>query len=141
MKKGSKSYRLVIDSNIWISFLIGKGLRRLPYHIKNKTISVISCVEQIAELQEVFLKPKLRKYFTNEQIADFFELLEESTEIVIIKKISAFSRDPKDDYLISLAVESKADYLITGDKEILELELVKETKMISYVDFEKIMKG
>ena len=38
-------------------------------------------------------------------------------------------------------MESKADYLITGDKDILELELVKETKMISYVDFEKIMKG
>ena len=38
-------------------------------------------------------------------------------------------------------MESKADYLITGDKDILELELVKETKMISFVDFEKIMKG
>ena len=40
-------------------------------------------------------------------------------------------RDPKDDFLLSLALDSKAEYLITGDKDLLELEKVGTTKIIT----------
>ena len=71
MKKESKSYRVIIDSNIWISFLIGKNLIGLQNHIDSQKLKIVTCNEQLVELSEVFKKPKFRKYFTKEQITEF----------------------------------------------------------------------
>jgi predicted nucleic acid-binding protein len=43
-----------------------------------------------------------------------------------------------DNYLLSLAIDSKADYLLTGDNDLLVLTQVGATKIIKYADFEKI---
>jgi putative PIN family toxin of toxin-antitoxin system len=63
------------------------------------------CNEQLLELSEVFKKPKIKKYFTPEQVLEFFELLDESAEkIKIITKIN-ICRDPKDNYLAALSID------------------------------------
>jgi len=140
MKRENKSYKIIIDTNIWISFLIGKSLKGLQYYIDNQKILIITCNEQFQELIEVFRKSKLKKYFTVEQIYEFTELISEASENVSLKTNIELCRDPKDNYLISLAVDSKADYLITGDADLLELLEVGNTKIIKYRDFDKIMK-
>ena len=61
MKKENKYYKVIIDTNVWISFLIGKQLKGLPRIIASGTIKVITCREQVAELSEVFRKPKIKK--------------------------------------------------------------------------------
>jgi uncharacterized protein len=75
MKRASKLYKIIVDSNIWISFLIGRNLIGLQNHIDSENLKIITCNEQLIELSEVFKKPKLKKYFTKEQISEFFELL------------------------------------------------------------------
>ena len=75
MKRENKSYKIIIDTNIWISFLIGKSLKGLQYYIDNQKILIITCNEQFQELIEVFRKSKLKKYFTVEQIYEFTELI------------------------------------------------------------------
>lgn len=77
MKKENRSYKVIIDTNVWISFLIGKQLKGLPSIIASGMIKVITCREQIAELSEVFRKPKIKKYFTQSQVEEFFELLDD----------------------------------------------------------------
>jgi hypothetical protein len=42
--------------------------------------------------------------------------------------------------LVSLAIDSKADFLITGDKDLLELLKINDTTIIKYIDFDKIVK-
>lgn len=140
MKKAGISYKIIVDTNVWISFLIGKSLKGLQYHIDNKKLSIITCDEQFQELIQVFKKSKLKKYFTVEQIDEFLELISESSENVSLKTKIELCRDPKDNYLISLAVDSNADYLITGDTDLLELVKVENTKMIKYSDFDNLMK-
>ena len=61
MKKESKSYKIIVDSNIWISFLIGKNLSGLQNYIDSLILRIITCNEQLLELKEVFKKPKLKK--------------------------------------------------------------------------------
>ncbi|MDP2113116.1 MAG: putative toxin-antitoxin system toxin component, PIN family [Bacteroidota bacterium] len=138
MKKGSKSYKIIVDTNIWISFLIGKNLKGLQNQIDSNFIKIITCNEQLQELSEVFKKPKIKKYFLKDEIDEFFELLEESSENFRISSSTTICRDPKDNYLISLAIDSEADFLITGDKDLLELIKVGETTIIKYTDFDKI---
>lgn len=140
MKKGNRFHKVIIDSNIWISFLIGKNLTGLHYLIDEQKIKIITCNEQRAELAEVFKKAKIRKYFSKYQVIEFFELLDESSECIRLITQSDLCRDPKDNYLVSLAIDSNADYLITGDKDLLELNSIENTKIIKYTDFEKIFK-
>ena len=89
MKKASRSFKIIVDTNIWISFLIGKTLKGLQNYIDNKTILIITCKEQIQELTLVFEKPKIKKYFTPEQIGEFFELLVESSVNVRISVLGS----------------------------------------------------
>jgi uncharacterized protein len=140
MKKGNKSYKIIVDSNIWISFLIGKNLKGLQNHIDSQFVKIITCNEQLLELSEVFMKPKIKKYFTQEQVVEFFELLDESAENVATKTRTNICRDSKDNYLIALAIDSKADFLITGDKDLLELYKVEATTILKFSDFDKIIK-
>jgi len=140
MKKANKSFKVIVDTNIWISFLIGKSLKGLQEYIDSQTIIIVTCDEQLQELTEAFKKPKIKKYFSSEQIEEFFELLGESSVNVIIKTKTELCRDLKDNYLLSLAIDSNADFLITGDNDLLILTSIENTKIIKFINFEKIFK-
>ncbi|MFZ4724922.1 MAG: putative toxin-antitoxin system toxin component, PIN family [Paludibacter sp.] len=137
----NKSYKVIVDTNIWISFLIGKSLKGLQNHIDSHFIQIVTCDEQLQELSEVFKKPKIKKYFSHEHISDFFDLLDFSTEKITISSISNICRDAKDNYLISLAIDSNADFLLTGDLDLLILNKVQTTLILNYTDFDKIIKN
>lgn len=139
MKKAGKPFKIIVDTNIWISFLIGKSLTGLQQYINSRSVIIVTCSEQIQELADVFRKPKINKYFTPEQIAEFFELLEESSENVVLKTKIDLCRDLKDNYLLSLAIDSNADFLVTGDSDLLVLNEIENTSTISFHDFEKMI--
>jgi len=136
MKKAIKFFKIIVDTNIWISFLIGKSLSRLQYYIDSRSILIVTCDEQIQELITVFKKPKIQKYFTDDQVMDFLELLYESSEKVVLKTKVDLCRDLKDNYLLSLALDSKADFLITGDNDLLVLGNIENTDIMKFNDFE-----
>ncbi len=48
--------------------------------------------------------------------------------------------DFKDNFLLSLAVESKSDYLVTGDSDLLTIKKIKKTKILNWTDFIKEIK-
>ena len=132
-------YKVIIDSNIWVSFLIGKNLRNLVQYVRNEQIAIITCEEQLQELSLAFQKPKLQKYFQPNQIATFFSFLKGVSLIVPITSIVPLCRDPKDDYLLALSITSKANFLVTGDTDLLDLQQINNTIIIKYTDFGKIM--
>jgi len=140
MKRRSKKYKIIIDTNIWISFLIGKSLRGLQNHIDSQSIKIITCKEQYYELSEVFKKPKIKKYFSKEQVEEFFELLDESSDCIELVTKSKICRDEKDNYLVSLAIDSQSNFLITGDQDLLELDRIGETLVVKFSDFEQLLK-
>lgn len=140
MKRRGRCIKVIIDTNIWISFLIGKSLQGLQVQIDYENIIIITCTEQYIELSEVFKKPKLRRFFTKEQITRFFELLDESSEIIDLETKTNLCRDPKDNYLVSLAIDSGAQYLVTGDNDLLDLQRIGDTRVLRYTDFEEIVK-
>ena len=132
-------YKVVVDSNIWVSFLIGKNLHNLVQYIRNEQITIITCEEQLQELSVAFRKPKLQKYFQPNQIAAFFSFLKGVSLIVPITAIVPLCRDPKDDYLLALSITSKANFLVTGDTDLLDMQQINNTIIIKYTDFEKVM--
>ena len=130
--------KVVIDTNIWISFLIGKLLSNLVELILNKQVKVISSNEQIAEIFSVITKPKLKKYISNSDIKRLYHFITKYTKSVKINNDLNVCRDPKDNYLLEIAIKGKAEYLVTGDKDLLVLNPFHKVKILNYKEFEKL---
>jgi len=135
-----KRPKVVIDTNIWISFLIGKKLSSLKSLISNKSIQIIVSDELIGEIENVTNRPKLRKYFPQEKVNDFIKLLIIISTHYTIKVIEPICRDSKDDFLLALAKEAKADFLVTGDNDLLSIEKYGKTQIVEANQFEQILK-
>jgi uncharacterized protein len=52
-----------------------------------------------------------------------------------LEEIAAYSRDPKDDYLVAYGVVNEADYLITGDLDLLVLGQVGDLQIVNPAQF------
>ena len=50
-------------------------------------------------------------------------------------------RDPKDDYLLYTAIAAQADYLVSGDNDLLTLDYIVDTKIITYTEFDMMLNG
>ncbi|WP_459683343.1 putative toxin-antitoxin system toxin component, PIN family [Viscerimonas tarda] len=53
---------IIVDTNLWISFLIGKRLSVLKSLLTSSTVRIFVCDELLMEIQEISSKPKIRKY-------------------------------------------------------------------------------
>lgn len=81
--------------------------------------------ETLAEIEEVLTRPKFRKRFitlTDKMIEAFLNDIKSKAKI--LKNAPSFfkySRDPKDEKYINLAAEAEADFIVSRDKDLLDL--------------------
>ena len=131
----SKKSRVIIDTNLWIRFLITNDFKKLDKILHSKQCTMLFSQELLSEFIEVAGRPKLIKYFGQSAIEGILETIEEFAEFIDVTSQVKFLNDSKDDFLLSLAIDGKADYLITGDKELLEVKNYGETEIISIAEF------
>jgi uncharacterized protein len=131
-----KNKRFILDTNILVSALL----------IKNSpAIQVIEIIEKIGiilysettflELKQVLNRRKFKKYFTEEQKQTFIVKLIETSELIEITENITSCRDPKDNKFLELAVSGKANFIITGDKDLLVLNPFRNIKIITINEF------
>ena len=56
-------------------------------------------------------------------------------DLIDVQSIVTICRDPKDNFLLALAKDSKADYLLTGDNDLLDIKNFGKTKIITRNNF------
>jgi len=128
--------KVIIDTNLWISFLIGKRLSVLKSLLTNSDLTFFVCHELMEEIQNISSKQKIRKYVGENDIIDTIIIINKFCKhIAIDKKAVSPVRDTKDLYLLSLADTVQADYILTGDKDLLTLKFHNRTKIITYNEF------
>lgn len=133
-----KQSKIVVDTNLWISYLITKGLKRIDKLIYSDKARLVFSHELIDEFIEVTKRPKFRKYFSSNDVAKLLEIFDTYGELVIVKSNIKVCRDLKDNFLLSLSVDSQADFLITGDNDLLEIKEFGKTKIVTITDFESL---
>lgn len=77
-------------------------------------------------------KPKLRKFFKEKDVENLLKVFNQYAEVVNIESQIDLCRDKKDNFLLSLALDGKADYLVTGDNDLLVLKKIGKTKILTY---------
>ena len=132
--------KIIIDTNLWISFIIGKRLAVLSSLLTNSHIFVFVCAELLKEIEDTTSKQKIRKYVGDKDVIDTFRLIEKYCNYAVISKTADSPvRDRKDLYLLSLADAVQADYILSGDKDLLELQSHNRTKIVTYNEFKVLV--
>ena len=122
MKSGNNEpNRVLIDTNIWISFLIGKRLSGLHRHIDSGRIKIVACEAQLRELVDVLNRPRIRKYIPAEQAEEFLDLFCEAVLFVKPEQCPLLCRDSKDDYLRYTVLVAQAEYLVSDNGNLLPI--------------------
>lgn len=112
--------KIVIDTNDYISALIGKKHReKLQTVLLNENIEILADVTLLEEIREVGYRDKFRKYVTINEVDRFIEALKLRLRPVVITSEIYDSPDPDDNFLLAIAKDGNADFLITGDKSDL----------------------
>ena len=127
--------KVIIDTNLWISFLIGQALADLKGLMVNETIQIVLCEQLREEIRRVTQRPKLRKYFSPQKVSELLELLATIGLLIEITSEVSVCRDEKDNFLLALAQDSQADFLVTGDADLLVLQEFEGTKIVTYQKF------
>lgn len=123
--------RIVIDTNIWISFLLTKDFSELDKIFKDAKAVLLFSEELLQEFIDVAGRPKFKKYFTSTDLQELLIQIKGHGEFIKIKSSAIICRDPKDNFLLSLSKDGKASHLITGDKDLLDLKRFGRTQIIT----------
>ena len=128
--------RVVVDTNIVVSGLMTSATppARTLDAVRRKQIVWLVSDDVVLEYLRVLDYPRIRKYkaITDEAIRDLTWLfIGEAERVEVLNRIKK-SPDPDDDDFLSLAVEGKADFLVTGDKgDLLSLKAIEKIPILT----------
>ncbi|MCA0334838.1 MAG: putative toxin-antitoxin system toxin component, PIN family [Bacteroidetes bacterium] len=90
--------RIVIDTNLWVSFLITKDFTKLDTIIFARQGTLVFSQELLDEFLEVVNRPKLRPFFSETVVVELLETIEEFADFVNVRSEIKLCRDPKDNF-------------------------------------------
>jgi putative PIN family toxin of toxin-antitoxin system len=127
--------RVIIDTNLWTSFLISKNFSKLGKILSDKLAMLLYSQELIDEFIEVAQRPKFKRYFSNEDLQTLLLTMSDRAIFIEVSSTVNVCRDVKDNFLLALAKDGKATHLITGDKDLLDLKSFGKTKILTIAEY------
>lgn len=128
--------RCVFDTNVIVSALLFDQSK--PAQAFNAALdrgSILLSHSVLKELTEVLGREKLRPYLVPEEREQFIIALLKESLFIDINETIQVCRDPKDDKILELAVNGRADCIITGDKDLLTLNPFRKIPIIKPDEF------
>jgi len=128
--------KIIFDVNIWVSTFISPNMeKQVQAIILQDEVEIIVCSELLEELKQTLQRSKFKKYFSSERILLAIDLVEQSSTFINLKSVVELCRDHKNDYLLALAKDAQADFLLTGDKDLLVLNPFEKTQIIKLSEY------
>lgn len=128
--------RVVFDTNILISAFLYKGKPEQVLELAlDKQITAVTSSTLLVELLEVLLK---KFDYSEEKIRQIEHKIKNNFLLVYPKKQLMISRDESDNRVLEAAVEGNCQYIVTGDKDLLDLGSFRGTKIVTADEFLEI---
>jgi hypothetical protein len=129
--------KVILDTNIYVSALLARhGIPGRIYRAwQDRRFLVVTSSEQLGELVQTLAYPRIRRRYpiTDTVVDDLLSLLK--SEALLVPVVTAVEaeqlRDPKDQFLLTMAIESGADILVSGDQDLLVLERFSATQILT----------
>lgn len=128
----------LLDCNIWVTLAINSDLSLIE-NLVQKGHNLVTCDNLIFELTDVLSRPKFNKYFIGNYLDSFIRYHQTVAKHFHLGQIERVVADKKDDYLFALCKVSNADYMVTGDKLLLNQEKFGIAKMVTLYELRQIV--
>jgi putative PIN family toxin of toxin-antitoxin system len=136
-----KVRRVVLDTNVLVSALLftGEPSKMVDLWRQGEMVPLISR-EIFDELRAVLAYPKFS--LTSEEIQSIIEneILPYLGVVEIKGKVRGVCRDPGDDKFLECALSGAAHFVVSGDKDLIDLKNYKTVKIIKASDFLRLFK-
>lgn len=124
--------RVVIDTNVLISGLF--STTSTPALAVEKAVTkaqLVATTETLRELIEKMHLPKFDRYVRREPRDALLERVASLVEIIDVVQTIRASRDPNDDKFLEAAVNGRADVIVTGDRDLLDLNPFRRIAIVT----------
>lgn len=137
--RSARRKKVIVDTNCWISFLIGKRLANLVSLLSSDKIELVLSEELLDEIMEVTQRRKFARYFPQEFAESLMAFLRIKGQLYDTTEATVkMCRDSEDDFLLELAVIAHADYLVTGDNDLLVMKKIEQCRIVDIATFEQL---
>ena len=130
--------KAVFDTNALIAAFLTEGLcSGLLLRARKHAFNLVLCDDIIGEFQGILTK---KFKLSSSDISEITTIVTEAASEILHQtgSIERICRDPNDDMVIACAVDSKADYIVTGDEDLLILKRYKDIVIINPRNFEAL---
>lgn len=128
--------RVIVDTNVFVSGLLRQSSvpGQAAAKARHEAILLVSQAT-IQELADVLAEAKFDRYVTVEQRVQFIRLIANIAEFVPIVQVVLQCRDPKDDKFLEVALNGRADVIITGDGDLQAMNPWRGIAIMSPKDY------
>lgn len=137
--------RVTLDTNVLVSAFISKhgySANILDIIATFQEIELILSDEILEEFEEVMLRGEVRERFeySEQDVRKFVKAIRDIATIVKIRsEFKAIKEDPKDNMILNTAYDSKAEYIVSGDRHLQKLKRFEKTRIVNSRRFMKII--
>ncbi len=128
----------VFDTNVLIAAIITEGIcSTLLRRARTGELSLVSSPFILTEVRRILAR-KFR--LSHEEVAAALEPIREAISEIIDHepKIGRICRDRDDDHVLACALAAKADYLVTGDADLLDIKTFRRVRIVTPRNFEAL---
>ena len=128
--------RAVFDTNVLVAAFVTEGVcSKILIRGRKNQFHLIVCPVILQEFERVLIK---KFSATRNEAQSALKIVSEAMHSIVLPSQSEQSvcRDPDDDAILACALEARADYLVTGDLDLLELKIFKGIRIVTPRDFE-----
>lgn len=126
--------RVVLDTNVLVSGLLGGTATEVIRRWREGVFDLILSDEIMAEYEAVLNRPKFK--LPPWVIQELLEHIDErAVWVTLDTKSPQESRDPSDDKFLAAAVSGRATWLVSGDKDLLDLGAFESIPIIPPAEF------
>lgn len=139
--------KVLFDANVLLSFLLAPD----PYQtvawvvrtcLAAPDIEVLAPTELIQETaNKAFTKPYFQGKLARNQVEHLLAQLAAQTQTppALAGEVARYGRDAGDDYLVAYGLLLEADYLVTGDRDLLALGQVVQLRIVTPATFRRLL--
>ncbi len=132
--------RIVVDTNVLVSALIGHGKPRQLLVELLERHEVVTSRQMLAELADVLSREKFVEV-DKSHVNTFLSALASKAILVTIRHhFDTISEDPDDDIVLSTAYDGKATYIVSGDRHLLDLRKFRGVEIVGVKEMFQLLK-
>ena len=130
--------KIVLDTNVLIAAFATRGLCHAVFEVCIDQHEIVVS-EHILKEVAATLEKKLR--LPADVIDDLIQYLRENAFVENVRRPTGkICRDPSDDWILALAEQAKAEYIITGDQDLLILKAHADIPIIQPRQFWEVLR-